>query len=116
MLSLPGTRIFLVAGPTDLRKGFRGLPAIVQNEVGKDPLSGQIFLFSNRKRNCVKVLYWDSNGYWVCSKRLQKGTFSWPEVGGMSLEMTREELVLLLGGIDLSETKRRRWYRRVANA
>lgn len=115
MLSLlPGTPIFLVSGTTDMRKSFRGLPAIVQNTLGKDPLHG-VYLFCNRRKNRLKILFWERGGYWVCAKRLERGTFSWPEVGETSLEMTREELALLLGGIDLCETKRRRWYRHAGN-
>ena len=98
-----------------MRKSFNGLPAIVQNVVGQDPLSGHVFVFCNRRRNRLKILFFDRNGYWVCAKRLEKGTFAWPQVGGVSLEMTAEELALLLGGIDLKETKRRRWYTRNAN-
>ena len=114
MLTLPGAQIFLVAGVTDMRKSFRGLPAIVQNTVGRDPLRG-LYVFCNRRRNRLKILFYDRGGYWVCAKRLEQGTFAWPEVGGTSLEMTPEELALLLGGIDLAQTKRRPWYKRAAN-
>jgi transposase len=114
MLTLPGAQIFLVAGATDMRKSFNGLPAIVQNTVGRDPLRG-VYVFCNARRNRLKILFYDSGGYWVCAKRLERGTFAWPEEGGTSLRMTREELALLLGGIDLVETKRRRWYKHAAN-
>jgi transposase len=114
MLSLTAaTRIFLVAGPTDMRKSFNGLQAIVTGELKKNALSGDLFVFSNRRRDLLKVLYWDRSGFWVCAKRLEEGTFAWPETGGSSLEMTREELMLLLGGLDLKSTKRRRWYERM---
>ncbi len=117
MLSLlPGREIFLVSGVTDMRKSFRGLPAIVKNVVGRDPLSGQIFVFCNRRRNRLKMLHFDGSGYWVMAKRLEEGTFAWPEASDASLEMTTQELAMLLGGIDLIETKRRRWYRRAARA
>ena len=114
MLSLTAaTRIFLVAGPTDMRRSFNGLQAIVTSELKKNPLSGDLFVFSNRRRDLLKVLYWDRNGFWVCAKRLEAGTFAWPTSGGNSIEMTREELALLLGGLDLKGTKRRRWYERM---
>ena len=114
MLSFPGTQIFLVAGVTDMRKSFRGLPAIVQSTLGKDPLCG-VYLFCNRRKNRLKILFFDSGGYWVCAKRLERGTFAWPEVGGTSLEMTPKELALLLGGIDLVQTRRRPWYQHATN-
>ena len=114
MLSLTAaTRIFLVAGPTDMRKSFNGLQAIVTSELKKSALSGDLFVFSNRRRDLLKILYWDRSGFWVCAKRLETGTFAWPKTGGGSLEMTREELMLLLGGLDLGSTKRRRWYERM---
>ena len=114
MLSLTAaTRIFLVAGPTDMRKSFNGLQAIVTSELKRNALSGDLFVFSNRRRDLLKVLYWDRIGFWVCAKRLEAGTFAWPTSGGNSIEMTREELALLLGGLDLKGTKRRRWYERM---
>ena len=113
MLTLPGAQIFLVAGATDMRKSFNGLPAIVQNTVGRDPLRG-VYVFCNARKNRLKILFYDSGGYWACAKRLERGTFAWPNVGETSLKMTREELALLLGGIDLVDTKRRRWYKHKA--
>jgi len=110
------TEIYLVAGATDLRRSFNGLTAIVQNHLGEDPLSGHVFVFCNRKRDRIKLLFWDRSGLWVCAKRLEKGTFAWPLSGKPSIQLTTEELTLLLGGIDLRDTKRRRWYsRRRAN-
>jgi transposase len=96
-----------------MRKSFNGLQAIVSGELKKNALSGDLFVFSNRRRDLLKVLYWDRSGFWVCAKRLEEGTFAWPETGGSSVEMTREELALLLGGLDFRGTKRRRWYERM---
>lgn len=113
MLSLtPATRIFLVSGATDMRKSFNGLVAIVENELGSDPLSGHLFVFSNRQRNRLKVLYWDRTGLWVCAKRLEMGTFAWPTGSEPAIEMTSAELALIVGGIDLKDTRKRRWYER----
>lgn len=115
MLSLtPATQIFLVSGATDMRKSFNGLVAIVENDLGRDPISGHLFVFSNRHRNRLKILSWDLSGFWVCAKRLERGTFAWPTATETSVEMTAAELALLLGGIDLKETSRRRWYRKVS--
>ena len=107
-----GTKIFLVTGATDMRKSYDTLAAIVKNTLEEDPFSGHLFAFANRGRNRVKLLLWDQSGFWLFSKRLEKGTFAWPESGEKSIDMTREELTLLLGGIDLQGAKRRRWYKR----
>jgi transposase len=84
----------------------------VENVLRRDPLTGHIFVFTNRHRNRLKLLFWDRTGLWVCAKRLEKGTFFWPEAGEASVEMTAAELALILGGIDLKDTRRRRWYER----
>lgn len=108
------TRIYLAAGSTDMRKGYEGLYGLVRDRLGCEPLSGHLFLFANRQRNRLKVLYWDGSGLWVCAKRLEKGRFHWPEAaaGEDKVLLSQEELALLLGGIDLARARRRRWYRR----
>lgn len=110
MLSFAATQIFLVVGPTDMRKAYDTLATIVRHELKKDPLSGQLFLFANRKHNRLKILFWDRGGFWLCSKRLEKGTFAWPSAGTPYVEMSREELTLLLGGVDASRIRWRPWY------
>jgi transposase len=118
MLTSPvSMRIFLAAGRTDLRKSFGGLSAAVQSVLARDVLSGEVFLFCNRRRDRVKALYFDGSGLWVATKRLERGTFAWPEGGAggaRRVELRAEELSLLLGGLDLTETARRRWYERRA--
>ena len=106
-----GSEIFLVAGPTDMRLSFNGLSALVANALKKDVRAGQVFVFSNRRRNRLKILFWERGGLWCCAKRLEKGTFAWPQTAAVSLELSPEELTLLLGGIDLREVRPRRWYR-----
>ena len=108
------TRIYLAAGVTDMRKGFEGLYGLVRDRLLCEPLSGHLFLFCNAQRNRLKILAWDGTGLWVCAKRLEKGKFRWPEVRGdqNKVQLSHEELALLLGGIDLRQTERRRWYRR----
>ena len=110
------TRIYLATGATDMRKGANGLYGLVRDRLQCDPLSGHVFLFSNAKRNRLKLLVWDGTGLWICSKRLEEGRFHWTESrdGQDKIVMTHEELALLLGGIDLKQTKRRRWYRKVS--
>ena len=113
MLTLtPSTKIYLVTGVTDMRKHFDRLAAIVSGTLKKDPLSGHVFVFCNRRRNRLKILFWDSSGYWVCAKRLERGTFVWPDSGDDSYEMSSEELGVLLAGVDLRGARRRRWYER----
>jgi transposase len=111
----PATRIYLAAGATDMRKGFEGLYGLARDRLRCEPLSGHLFVFANAQRNRLKVLYWDGSGLWVCAKRLEKGRFRWPEAAGgeVKVVLSHEDLALLLGGIDLARTKRRRWYRRV---
>lgn len=111
MLSIsPATRVFVALSPVDMRQSYNGLYARVQTVLEKDPLSGHLFVFTNRMRNRLKILYWDGSGLWVCAKRLERGTFGWPEGKGSSLCIRPEELQLLLHGIE--GRPRRHWYRR----
>ncbi len=107
------TRIYLAPGVTDMRMGFNGLYGLVRDRLLCDPLSGHLFLFSNARKNRLKILFWDQSGLWVCSKKLDRGRFHWPEANSKQSKiiLSHEELALLLGGIDLAETRRRRWYR-----
>ena len=115
MLTLgAGRRVFLVAGPTDMRKSFDGLGGVVRSALRGDPKSGDLFVFCNRLRNRLKVLYVDESGVWVCAKRLERGTFKWPSPSSADerrVEMRSEELALLLGGLDAKELKTRTWKR-----
>jgi transposase len=79
VLSLsPATRIWVALEPVDMRLGFNGLSARVQTVLDQEVLTGHLFLFTNKLRNRIRVLYWDGSGLWVCAKRLEKGTFGWP--------------------------------------
>jgi transposase len=111
----PATRIYLAAGATDMRKGFEGLYGLVRDRLLCEPMSGHIFLFTNAQHNRLKLLFWDGSGLWVCAKRLEKGRFRWPEAteGQAKVVLSHEELALLLGGIDLAQTRRRSWHRAV---
>lgn len=115
MLTLPpGVRVYVAPGVTDMRKSFTGLAALAKNVLQGDPLSGHLFAFCNRRRNLLKVLYWDGTGFWVVAKRLERGTFAWPVAteGQDHVVLTGEELAWVLGGLDLSQAKRRPWWRR----
>jgi len=111
MLALsPATRVFVALRPIDLRQSFNGLSAWVKNELQADPVSGHLFVFTNRRRNRLKILYWDGSGLWVCIKRLEKGTFAWPkESQGPAALLRPEELQALLHGM---QTRMRPWLRR----
>lgn len=114
MLSLDrGRRIFLAAGATDMRKSFDTLAGLVRAELGRDPLSGELFVFCNKHRNRLKILFFEGAGMWLLAKRLERGTFTWPAPCGTTrrVELSPEELVLLLGGIDAKDLRPRRWKR-----
>jgi len=113
MLSiLAGTRIFLAIAPTDMRKGFDGLQGLVTSVLEQDPLSGHLFLFINRRRDKLKVLYWDGDGLAIWYRRLEQGTFQVPKPRDdkTSLEIRSDEMMMLLRGIDLTTVRRRKRY------
>jgi transposase len=114
MLGLsPATKIYVATGDVDLRKSFEGLFGIVRDTLSMDPLSGHLYLFSNKSRTRLKVLFWDGSGFWVCAKRLEKGRFRWPESGADSIQLRSDELAMLLGGLDLKAAQRKRGWLRV---
>ncbi len=110
----PSTKIYLVAGVTDMRKAYDTLGAIVTNNLGADPLSGDLFVFCNRACNRLKILVWETGGYWLLARRLEQGTFAWPDTDMKSIKLTPAQLTLLLGGIDLRDTSERKWYSRAS--
>jgi transposase len=111
----PAVRIYLATGATDLRRSIDGLSALVRDRFTLDPLSGHLFLFGNRRRDRLKILAWDRSGFWVLYKRLEQGTFAWPaDADGAPVEMRSADLLLLLSGVEITQTRRRRWYERVA--
>ncbi|PYO74014.1 MAG: IS66 family insertion sequence hypothetical protein [Gemmatimonadetes bacterium] len=116
MLTLsPAVRIYLATGATDLRRSIDGLSALVRERLALDPLSGHLFLFRNRRGDRLKILAWDHGGFWVLYKRLERGTFAWPVADlGDPVVMRSADLALLLSGVDVAQTRRRRWYERVA--
>mgnify|MGYP003950424117 CR=1 FL=1 len=110
----PATKIYVAAEAVDMRKGFEGLYSLVRDHLGQDPLSGYLFLFSNRTHTRVKALVWDGSGLWVCAKRLERGRFHWPEAKEVaSVSMRPEELAMLINGMDLAQARpRSNWYRK----
>ncbi len=120
MLSLPAiVRIWLCAQPTDLRKSFDSLAALVRDALGGDPLSGEIFVFRNKSADRVKLLLWEEDGYAIWYKRLEAGCFRFPAPphNEPRVEIRAADLVMLLAGVDLSSVKRgKRYHRPVARA
>jgi transposase len=114
MLNLPAQlRVFLCTRPTDMRKSFDGLHGLVLDVVRQNPQSGDLFVFLNRRRDHVKILWWDGDGLAIWYKRLEIGTFALPDHDGDSVKLAPAQLALLLGGIDLRATRPRKRYRRV---
>jgi transposase len=105
-------RVYLATQPADMRKSFDGLAALASGSLALDPLSGHLFVFVNRRRDRIKILYWDRDGLAVWAKRLERGTFRLPAAGADRVEMTTAELAALLAGIDLNTARRRVRYRR----
>ena len=112
MISFSSTlRYFLYRPPTDMRKGFDSLSGLVRSTMGGNPLSGDVFIFINRRRNHIKLLVWDRTGFVLLHKRLERGTFELPAAENArqaSCRLEGEELVFILEGVALSSVRRRR--------
>jgi transposase len=112
MFTLPSSvQVFICLQPTDLRKSFDSLAVLVSGVVGQNPLSGHLFVFLNRYRDRVKILFWDRTGYCLYYKRLEAGTFRLPvetDTGVVSRTLSIPELTLMLEGIDLTYAHRRK--------
>jgi transposase len=113
-LALPG-RAFLCSAPTDMRKSFDGLSAVVRDQLAFDPLAGDLFVFRNRRGDRPKLLYRDEDGLAVWARRLEVGTSQFPAAGAATgIEVRATDLALILGGVDLHSARRRKRYRRPA--
>lgn len=125
MLSLPlPVRVYLCLEPTDMRRSFDGLCRMVREEVGADPLSGDLFVFRSKRGDRVKLLYWLGDGLAIWYRRLEEGTFVFPKVaegsglswsrvvGKQGLEIRAADLAMLLDGVDLASVKRQKRYQR----
>nr|MBL8456588.1 IS66 family insertion sequence element accessory protein TnpB [Zoogloeaceae bacterium] len=95
-----GTRIWIAAGVTDMRRGFDGLAALVQTQLEADPFSGQIFVFRGRRGDRIKLLWWDGDGLCLLAKRLEAGKFVWPQASRGTVALSPAQLSMLLEGID----------------
>jgi transposase len=112
MIALPPQiRVFLYRLPTDMRKSFHGLVALTESQLQQDPLSGSLFVFVNRRRDRIKILYWGQTGFCIWYQQLQQGTYQLPDQDALgeqtTLEVTRSQLSLILDGIDLTSARQR---------
>lgn len=116
MLSFSGSlKVFVAIEACDLRKGFDGLHALVTQRLGEDPRDGALFVFCNRRHTRLRILCWDGTGFWLLTKRLEKGTFAWPsaiEPTRTKLRLTPQALAMLTDGVDLRGGTLRPWYER----
>lgn len=111
MLALtPATRIFVAVAPVDLRRGFDGLSAHVLTVLERQVVEGGLFVFTNRRRNRLRLLWWDGTGLWLATKRLEANCFSWPAGEGASVGLRPEQLSALISGLEVQEKPG--WYRR----
>ena len=115
MIHLPASvRVYLCLTPCDMRQSFDGLHALVRDHLQLDAFAGHLYLFANRRRDRLKLLYWDRDGFAIWAKRLEQGSYVIPsgEPGAHRYDLSTDDLAALLSGIDLSTTTRRKRYRR----
>jgi transposase len=103
--SISGVKVYLALGNTDMRKSINGLSIIVESHFDLDPFSGHLFVFCNRRRTIMKILYWDRNGFCLWHKRLEKERFQWPERSESVMMIEERELRWLMEGLDLRQDK-----------
>lgn len=115
MLSFTGSlKVYVAVGSCDMRKSFEGLAALVETELKEEVRGGALFVFGNRRRTRLKIIYFDGTGLWVLSKKLEVGTFSWPKVGDGNgkMKLRPEALAMLTDGVELKGARLRPWYER----
>lgn len=101
--ALGGAKVFLCLGATDMRKQINGLSILAAEHLSLDPFAGSLFVFCNRRRDIIKILYWDVNGFCLWQKRLEKDRYKWPASKRQALEITTRELQWLLSGLSIKE-------------
>jgi transposase len=107
MIALPaGTRVWLAAGVTDMRSGFKGLAAKVGTALAEDPFSGHVFVFRGRRGDMIKLLWWTGDGLCLLAKRLERGRFIWPQATSGTVTLTQAQLSMLLERIDWRRPER----------
>jgi transposase len=113
-VDLSKVRIYIRPGQTDLRKAVNGLSVLVQDRMKLDPFSGSVFLFCSRDKKLLKAVWWDKTGFWLSQKRLEKEKFPWPESAEEVEELNREQVEMLLAGIDFWKAHKPVYYQRVS--
>lgn len=106
-----GARVWLILGRTDMRKSINGLSDIAANQLGLDAMNGQFFVFCGRKRDTMKILYWDKNGFAIWYKRLESDRFRWPRTEQEAQAISGEQLVWLLSGLDIGQAHQVRQFK-----
>ena len=105
------TRIFVATGPTDMRRSFDGLHSLVIGQIKQSPESGHLFLFANKRKDRMKIYFYDGSSAWVCARRMEQGCMHWPSSEDGHVQLTQAEFAMLIGGIDLADTRKRKWLR-----
>jgi transposase len=105
------TCIYVATGTTDMRLSFDGLHSLVIGQIKQSPQSGHLFLFANKRRDRMKIYFYDGSSAWVCARRMEQGRLHWPSSADGSVQLTQTEFAMLVGGIDLADTRKRKWLR-----
>ena len=105
------TRIFVATGATDMRLSFDGLHSLVIGQIKQSPQSGHLFLFANKRKDRMKIYFYDGSSAWVCARRMEQGRLRWPSSEDGHVQLTQAEFAMLVGGIDLADGKKRKWLR-----
>jgi transposase len=108
LIPAPNLRVYIATGSTDMRKAINGLSVLVESRMELDPFSGHIFVFSNRRRNMIKVLYWEHNGFCLWQKRLERERFRWPQRVEEVMKISARELRWLLDGLEVVQGRAHR--------
>ena len=105
------TRIFVATGATDMRLSFDGLHSLVIGQIKQSPESGHLFLFANKRKDRMKIYFYDGSSAWVCARRMEQGCMHWPSSEDGHVQLTQAEFAMLVGGIDLADSRKRKWLR-----
>ena len=114
MMFTESARVFVAVGNTDMRKSINGLSILVEQAMDLNPFSGDLFVFCNRLRTIIKILYWDNNGFCLWHKRLEKDRFKWPHSVEEVVNIDQRQLQWLLSGLDIADAHRQLYYQKVS--